>query len=291
MRSISVAIPGFTTDTTATDKHCFAVFGGPGAGKTRFTISAPDPIGFVSLDRKSRKTVDVIRQELDKVVYMSDENLIQPVNPMKMAMLAPDCTSKVVKVNTPTAPMCCAKHFHRWQVNRIKEAVYTLHAHPAIRTIVIDGMTTFWEDVLFAEFGRSQRIMPRDRSTPNREMKEFILSLKDKHLILTHESRDVWKNDKPTDRCELAGWSHTGYNVNAEIEFVCDEHKAETDEGRFYVNVHRCQSNPNIQGPGGKKVLTDDMITFDYLATLIDPDWNPDDEVVDQSTKRLKGAL
>lgn len=293
MRSISIPIPGFSSDTTPSDKHAFAIFGGPGAGKTQFCVSAPDPIGFISLDRKSRKTVDKVNRDLNKVIYMSDPDLIKVIQPMKMATLPAECANKTLRPSPKSpAPLCCAKHFHRWQVDRIKSAVYTLHEHPAIRTIVIDGMTQFWEDVLFAEFGRSQRIMPRDRGPVNREMKDFIGSLSDKHLILTHEARAVYKNDKVVPgKYELAGWPHTGYNVNCEVEFVCDEEKGEGTEGRFAVNVHKCQSNPNIQGPGGKKLLEDDQITFDYLATYIDPDWDPDNEVVDQQTRRLKGEL
>lgn len=288
----SIIIPGFSDDTTPADKHCFSVFGGPGSGKTRFCCTAPDPIGFVSLDRKSRKTVDKVRQELGKTVIMSDPDLVKPLQPMKLAMLKPNCEVKAVSTATnKPAPMCCAVHHYRWQVNRIKEAVYALHDHPAIRTIVIDGMALLWDDILFAEFGRTQKIMMRDRANPNREMKEFIGSLSDKHLILTHEAKQVYKNDKPTGKFESAGWNKTGYNVNCEVEFVNDETKGEEDEGRFYIDVHRCQSNPNIQGPGGRKLLVDDQINFDYLAMQIDPDWNPDDEVADQGTKRLQGKI
>lgn len=288
----SIIIPGFSDDTTPADKHCFSIFGGPGSGKTRFCCTAPDPIGFVSLDRKSRKTVDVVKRETGKHIIMSDPDLVKIIQPMKMAMLKPTCGVTAVKIDTskPT-PVCCAMHFYRWQVNRIKEAVYTLHAHPAIRTIVIDGMALFWDDILFAEFGRTQKIMQRDRANPNREMKEFIGSLSDKHLILTHEAKEIYKNDKPTGKFQSAGWNKTGYNVNCEVEFCNDDTKGDGDEGRFYIDVHRCQSNPNIQGPGGKKLLTDEQITFDYLATYIDSDWDADAEIADQVGKTLKGEI
>lgn len=291
-------IPGFTTDTTPDDRIALSVFGPPGSGKTRFSVSAPGPIGFIPLDRKSRKTVDMVKAELGAEVYMPKRDLVTPINPMKLAMMASECTNKTLLIDTKKpCPMCCAKHYHRWQVNLIKEAVYQLHDHPDIQTIVIDSGTAFYEDLMFATFGRAERIMQRDRGPINREMRDFYASLASKHLIVIHEAREIYKNDKGTGKFEASGWNKTGYNVNAEVELGIDDTKAEGDS-RFFMNVKRCQSNPGIQGPSGLGLLTDDQITFPYLAMAIYPDseleeWTTEGaeekKTVAKATERLAG--
>jgi len=269
--------PGFTSTILADDKLALGIFGEQGSGKTRFGITAPDPIGIIPLDRKSRATVKRISEELGKKVVMPVHDFVRTENPMKMAMLKPTCGQSVDIKLTDAAPRyCCAIHYYRWHVNRIKSAAYTLYNNPGIRSIMIDTGTQLWEDILFAHFGRSERVMPRDRGPANQEMIEFLNCLSGKHLIITHKAREIWRNDKPTGRFDWAGFPHLGYHTNVIAEMVCDETKAEGTEGRFYLNMHLCQDNPDIQGPGGKKLLMDEQINFQTLAYSIYPDQDPD---------------
>lgn len=276
MKEIKVSAE-FTTDPKADDALAIATYGEQGSGKTRFSMTAPDPIGFIPLDRKARKTVERISAELNKRVVMPKADFIRSENPMKLAMLKPWCDNAalIVQWEQPLPPYCCARHYYRWHVNRVKAAAFKLYAHKDIRTIVIDTGTQLWEDILHAHFGRSDRIMPRDRGPANQEMIELLNNLAGKNLIITHKAREIWKNDKPTGRYEYAGFGHLGYHVNTIIHMVNDETKSADDSDRFLLNVMLCQDNPAIQGPGGKALLTDDMITFQNLAFMIFPDDEP----------------
>ncbi len=269
--------PGFTTSIQADDKLAIGLYGEQGTGKTRFSITTPDPIGVIPLDRKTRATVQRISQELGKTVVMPTADFIRVENPMKMAMLPPSCGKSVeIKLTDPAPKYCCAIHYYRWHVNRIKAATYTLYNNRAIRSIVIDTGTQLWEDILFAHFGRSERVMPRDRGPANQEMIEFLNCLSGKHLILTHKARQIWKNDKPTNRFDWAGFPHLGYHTNVIAEMRCDETKEAGDDNRFTLSMVLCQDNPDIQGPGGKDLLADDQINFQTLAYCIYPDQDPD---------------
>jgi hypothetical protein len=230
----------------------------------------PGPIGVVPLDRKSRRTVEMAKAELGKVVMMPKVDLVTPINPMKLASLTPLCKGAVASNINKPAPMCCASHYHRHQVDKIKDAIYTLYGADSIKSIVLDSGTQFYEDMLFAEYGRSQRILPRERGAVNREMRDFYASLSKKNLYITHEARAIYKNDQKTDRIELSGWAHTGYNTNVEIEFGVNDAKEE-GEGKFYLTVKRCQDRPVLQGVSGKQLLTDEEITFPHLAMQMYP--------------------
>ena len=262
---------GFSTNTEPDDKVAIALFGKEGSGKTRFCCTAPDPIGFIPLDRKTRRTVNSINKELGKQIYMPDDDFVRVSNPMKLATLKDSCGSSM-PTKSPGGHLCCAKHYYRQHVNAVKQAAFTLYEHPSIRTIIIDTGTQLWEDMLFAEFGRSQRIMPRDRGAVNQEMIDLLNCLSGKNLIITHKAKEVWKNDHPTGKFEVAGFPHIGYHVNAMVEMAVDAKKKAEDQGRFNLNVHLCQSNPDIQGPNGTGLLQDDAISFPMLALAMFPD-------------------
>ncbi len=272
-----IHIDGFVTNPKAEDALAIMLFGEQGSGKTRFLTTAPDPIGIVPLDRKTRKTVERIANEFGKTVVMPKEDFVRVDNPMRLALLKPTCGQSIEsKLEDKVPKLCCAIHYYRWHVNRIKAAAFKLYAHPEIRTIGIDTGTQLWEDILFAHYGRSERIMPRDRGPANQEMIDFLNALSGKHLIMTHKAREVWRNDKPTGKYEWAGFAHLGYHSNVIAECVCDETKAEGEEDRFRMSVVMCQDNPSIQGPGGRNLLTDDQISFQTLAYAIYPDSDPE---------------
>lgn len=272
-----IKIDGFVSNPSATESIALGLFGEQGTGKTRLLTTMPDPIGIIPLDRKCRATVSRIAEELGKVVVFPKADFIRVENPMRLSMLKPTCGGNVeVKLTDKEPRYCCAIHYYRWHVNRIKAAAYRLYDHPDIRSIGIDTGTQLWEDILFAHYGRSERIMPRDRGPANQEMIEFLNCLSGKHLAITHKAREVWKNDKPTGRYEWAGFPHLGYHVNVIAECTCDETKGPDDENRFALNVVMCQDNPDIQGPGGKRLLVDDQINFQMLAYSIYPEVDPD---------------
>lgn len=248
--------PGFTDNIHADDALALAIFGEQGSGKTRFACTAPDPIGFIPLDRKTRKTVERWMKEFDKKIIMPKADFIRVGNAMQLA-----------KMDEREA-----KKHYRQHVDAIKEAAFRMYDIPEVRTVVIDTGTQLWEDMLFAEYGRSQRIMPRDRGPANQEMIDFLNFMSGKHLILTHKAQEIWKNDKPTGKNRLQGFPHLGYHVNVIAELQNNPTKTLNDSGCFIMNVSMCQDNPEIQGPNGKELLLDEEINFQMLAMKIYPE-------------------
>ena len=272
-----IHIDGFTTDIQPNDALAIAVFGMEGSGKSRFLATAPDPIGVIPLERKSRRTISQVAREFDRTVLMPEEDMVRVSNPMKVAMMD---DPELIK-------------YYRAHVDKVKRAAYTLYAHPDVRTIGIDSATQLWEDMMFANYGRLTRVLQRDRGLINQEFTQFVNNLSGKNLILLHHSKEIYKNDKGTGKYAPAGYPRIGHLVNCTMELVNDPSKGEGDDERFVANIVMCQSNPAIQGPGGKALLTDDSIMFDALAYAIDPDWGEQVEAAQgkRDAKRMIKAV
>lgn len=242
-----------------------ASFGDGGVGKTRFGVTAPG-LGVIPLNGKCRATVERARAELspDKRIWFPKTDLLRHANPMRLAMMEPYCEIK--KVVGVEAPACCARHYYRWHVNRVKDAVWTMAEHPDIRTIMIDDCTQLYEDILYAHYGRANRIS-EDKTVygpPNQEMIDLINTLQDVHLILVHQAKDEYKGKVATGRDTVKGFREVGFYVNTLVEFSRDLVKQQ-----FQLSVRLCQDNASLHGDRGKNLLTDDNITFADLAMKI----------------------
>jgi hypothetical protein len=252
-------------DPTPQKLH-IASFGEGGVGKTRFGVTAPG-LGVIPLNGKCRATVERARQELcpDKKIYFPKADLLRHANPMALAMMEPYCENKLVRVGVD-APKCCARHYYRWHVNRVKDAIWTMAEHPDIKTIMIDDGTQLYEDILYAHYGRANRIS-EDKTVygpPNQEMIDLINSLQDVHLIIVHQAKDEYKGKTATGRDTVKGFREVGFYVNVLVEFSRDVVKKD-----FYLSVRLCQDNAGLHGDAGLKLLRNDDITFAELAMKI----------------------
>lgn len=240
---------------TSPDKLAIANFGGAGSGKTRLIATMPGKIGYVPLDRKSRRTMERAAAEMKlkkgKVLFPK-EDFVRLAKPMQLAMMKPE--EQMV--------------FYREHVNRIKDALFTLAEKPDIDCIGLDTGTQLTEDVLFANYGRDQKIYPRDRGAFNSEMKAIFAAISNKHVIVPHEARAIWKHDKPTDKNEWVGWSKLDYNCNVIIEHVGPPETLPKDYV-FGATVRLCQDRPDLIGEMPWK---DEDISFELIATTIFPD-------------------
>lgn len=258
------------------NKFCVSSFGEEGSGKTHFGGTLPSPIGVVALDRKTRKTIIKSAKLHDKKIIIPDIDFIRVNNPMQLAMMADDCGKHKKPEFGSEMPVCCSSHYYRWHVNRVKQAAFTLVEMPEkkCRSIVIDSGTQFKEDVMFANYGRSQKVIPRDRGAFNQEMIDFMNALSSKHVLITHKAKDVWKNENKTGEQERNGFNQMGYHVNIEIRHWREKKKSKDGSRPFYVDIGQCQANPEIVGD--KMALEDDSINFQQLALLVYPDSDSD---------------
>lgn len=233
------------------DKLAIASFGPSGSGKTRMIATMPGKIGVIPLDRKSKRTIERVAAERNlpkgKIIFPKDD-LVRLGKPMTLMLMDNDGAMK----------------FYRDHVNKVKDAIFTLAEDPTIDSIAIDSGTQLSEDVLFANYGRDQKIMPRDRGTYNSELKQIFVAMQGKQVLVTHEARAIWVNDKPTNKQEPTGWSKLEYNVNMIIE-----HTGPPDTAEFQLIVRLCQDKPEFIG---ETILRGEEIDFPSLANIVYPD-------------------
>ena len=269
-----IKIEGFTSNLRSTEDLNLVIgsFGIQGAGKTRFWTTCPDPIGVIPTNRKTRRTAIDQAELTGKQIFMPEEDFIRHGNPVELAMLDDKKTREYY-----------AKH-----VENMLKAAYRLAAHPDIRTIVVDDFSQFCEDVLFKHYGRTWRIMPRDRGPYNQDIIDFINGVSAKNVVLTHKSAEIWENKTnakgeetgtPTGKFKQKGFGDLGYHCNVVIEMKKNPAWDQNGNGKipwkYSIDIRDCQSRPELEGPQGKDLLTDEFITFGNLAMEIFPNEDP----------------
>lgn len=284
MKELSAEIKFIELTDASPDKLSVASMGEQGSGKTRFGATYPSPIGIIPLDRKTRYSIGKTAVEMGKKVIMPSEDLIRLSNPMELAMMKDDCgTSKTILWKS-APPTCCSTHFYRWHVNRIKETAFKLAEMPdsKCRSIIVDSGSQLSEDILYACYGRTQKVMPRDRGMYNQEMIDFLNAISNKHVLITHKAKEVWVNEKPVPgEFKRKGFGEIGYHCNVEIEHYRGtkgkklKKPADGEEIPFYIDVRQCQANPSLVGE--TKLLENEQINFQTLAMLVFPDSDSED--------------
>lgn len=258
MRS-TIVPPEFTTSIVPDGTISIAPFGGPGSGKTRLFCTAPGRVGILSLDKKTRVTVQKWRLEhpkdMDKFV-MPKKDFIRETN-----------------LDIDTMPEANQIHYYRKIVDEMKAAVKTMARMDDVRTICIDTGTVLFRSMYFAHFARSSRIIPRDRGAVYQEFEDFINSFQHKNLIIAHQPKDIWENDKDTGQKGPDGYKKLGHLVDTVIEMRVSRVK-KLGSGKYIVRVSQSQSAPELEG---QTILTDNEISFPALAMQIRPDSNPGD--------------
>ena len=263
-----------------------AVFGEAGRGKTRFLATGPGNVGVVSFNNKTRRTLEMVKKELGlkKKIFFPREDFVRAGNPMTIAMLPERCGTKNDITLADAPPRCCQIHYYRWHVNRAKDAIWSLVERKDIDTIAIDGGEQFYEDLLYAYYGKSFQISTKRTAYGpiNEEFKTVIKSCNTKHLIIAFESKDEYKPTGKKDengesiRVQTGhqipkGFGDIGYYVGALIEL------SRTEDGTFSASFRMCQEKASLFGASGVDVLQNDMITFPWAASLMRDDTTPDD--------------
>lgn len=281
-----------------------AMYGDRAGGKSRFIGTAPGAIGVLPMEHKSRQSILKAAQEFGKRVIMPEIDLIRSARAALVATMPHACVTaedfhgmkledavksaeRAMQEKAKQIPLdgeqpdCCQRCHYRWHVNRAKSVAFRMAERDDIRTIAIDTFGQFIDDVLFANYGRNEHIMPLDRKSFNREVADFINAIAHKNLILTHHSATVWKDNKPTGRTKpMSSFSKIGHYVSVEIEMTRDDEALKRNqdpkrpEGKdiesvYTLTVKDCQANPELVG---LDLLFDEGINFQNLAALVYPD-------------------
>jgi hypothetical protein len=274
-----------------------SVFGGEGSGKSRMGGTAPGKIGMIPLERKTRQSLLKAASECGTIVVSPDLDLIRAGNPMLVANLPPQCQTEAEHPKATPAflakrmqdisremdldddqPMCCQQHYSRWHANRVKSVAFRMAGMDEVRSIYID-FGQLVEDLLFANYGRTDSIMPLERKSMNQEVKDFLNAINHKHLILSHHATEIWKDNKPTKhRKPASSFSKIGHYTSVLVEMVRDTDREigsgvsggpdVQEPGRWTLYVRDSQANPACIGDS----LVDEDISFDRLGYLVYPE-------------------
>ena len=229
-------------------------FGKAGSGKTEFCCKMPGKTVIIPLNRKTRPTVEAYIRRADipaGKILMPKTDLIRHEKPMELMLLKPE---EAVKR-------------YAGHIDRVMDAVYSAVGRKDIDSIAIDSGTQLSEDLLMSHYGRRDRIMPRDRGPYNNDWKDIFNACQGKHLLVTHEAKEIWRNEKPTGKFEWDGFARLDYYSNVVIEQEYDE-KTVT----WYASIARCQARPDLMGDDGRRMFSNDEIGFYYLAAAIWPE-------------------
>ena len=302
-------------DPTEQAPLVISLYGHQNAGKSRFIGTAPGPIGVIPLENKTKPAVLKAAAEFGKQVVVPEINLIRVENPMRIAAMPPACISEDdykgfknpgAAVNRALlarsaefgydsdAPDCCHMHYYRWHATRTKSDAFRM-VEMGVRTLAIDTFGQMVEDMLFANYGRIDNIMPLEKKSFNQEVREFMSAISHINLILTHHSGEIWKDNKPTNKTKPAStFKKLGHFTGATVELLRADQKTK-GEWMWKLAMRDCTANPALIG---KDLLTDDNITFQNLSLMVFPDsdeiaWEKDWSVLflDRREKGIEAEL
>ena len=273
-----------------------------GRGKSRLLGTMPGDIGVIFTERKSRDTVLATAREYGRRVIGPHIDLVRTGNPMQIALLpdacitldtlrgTPECSGNVkdedivkyaerkmdeVSKRIPldgAQPMCCARHYYRWFVNRVKSVAFRMAEMPNIRSIGIDTFGQLCDDFLFACYGRNDRIIPLERRSYNQEVRDFLNAIACKNLLLTHHTATIWENNKPTGKTKpMNAFSKLGHYTSVAVK----QDRQEVGTGlRYTLSVLDCPANTALIGK--RELLVNEDVDFFHLAMEVYPRADPE---------------
>lgn len=209
-------------------------------GKSHFSLTAPGPIAFFSMDTGEEGVVEKFENKKE-------------INIIRIDRVDNDSPGQAPK-----------------EFDRFKKAYNFALKDKLIRTIIIDTATEIWEILRMARFGKLTQVMPFQYGPVNAEYRALIRDAYnyDKNLILLHKMKAQYINDKRTGEWERAGFSDTGFlvQVNAQIYRYAPQ-----DGGDFAIFIKDCRQNPDVAG----EELVGPMCNFPFLASMVMPEVDP----------------
>lgn len=260
------------------EKLIILLWGVEQSGKSRLLATGPDVAAVVPTDRKARYSVEKAAKDLDKRIMMPMQDFVrEAIKGVRAGWMTEEKDSKEIDTLIESS-----KKTYRTLINDVKECTWTMHDQPQVELVAIDSFTQFYEDMKYAHYGRtghvvkklSEKKMFKDTSQANQELQDFVNSLSDKHLILTHKSKAEYENNAATGDDTWAGYKDLGYLCNLQIETVLNkkfnpDSEKESEQWHYGLNIVKCLHKPELEGAAGQLCLLDDMITLDNLMAAV----------------------
>lgn len=242
---------GYTRANSTTKKRMIiAVDGVEKGGKTHFALTAPEPIGVISVDIGLDGVVQ--KFQADKEIWVAEHKIdMQSIKTLKMNEAAEEAEKALDRL-----------------LKSYKEVLGQAKA------IVWDTATEIWELVRMAEFGKLDHVKPHHYAKPNARYRDLIRMAYDQeftNLLLLHKMKDEYVNDNRTGRKQRAGFSDTGFMVQVNALAWRDRSKdAPPVPDCFHLTIQDCRQNAELSGVD----ISGADLHFATLATLVFPDTN-----------------
>jgi hypothetical protein len=226
-----------------------AVFGPTDSGKTTFACSGPGPILYQGIDQGHEGVVDRLMAE--------GKDIHPAIYTVPNSMRGPKETSQAFCDRIMNES---GKTWKQWDVD------YQAAIDSGCGTVVWDTGDEIFNVLTLSLFGRTSKIMPRDRGiiyqTYSSRVRE-AMKTKDTSLIILHKQKEIWANNEPTGKHTLAGYRDTDYLVPVIVQLG----KKGTGAKRvFTLKVVKCRYNMGLEG----EVF--EGIGFPELAAMVLPD-------------------
>lgn len=256
-------------------------FGEDFTGKSRFGATGPEVIGCVPLDRKTRATFERTAKEMGRRYLLPKQDLVREGNMVvRRGWSATDAElddKEVARITEET------KKAYRAHVNMVKEITWALHDNKDVAVIMIDLFEQLWQDICYAHYGRTGHVvkkiattnkMFKDTSEAGQELQDFVNSISDKHLVLTHRTKDEYFKDVKTGKMTWSGYRYLGHLSNLVVEFVKNKKwdaNSEDEEKNWHygLTVVKSTDMKELEGPDGQLALKDEWIDFPNLQALV----------------------
>lgn len=262
------AVKGFTHDFSGREAMALGVFGGEGAGKTRFLATTTEwaharntvPAWLV-FDRKTRKTVREIHTNSGwDLPLINEKDFITPKQALEIARLDRETESdKVQKVYTDV-------------YKSVLDIVGPLCEDKRVNPICLETGTALYDVISYAHFGKKQGVgKSRAWGPPKQDWSDLLDLLAAKTTLISFWERDEYKDDTRTGKTKPDGPNHLGYTITSLVRLNHDRRAKDPDK-LFTLDVVQSQDNVALEGEGGESILTGDNVTFTNLMQLLRPE-------------------
>lgn len=264
-----------STSLTTTIEDCpkrliLSVMGLEKHGKTRFALTAPDPLVYLATDTGDEGLLQTFKAR-GKRLAVGDYHVA------KVIELGQERDEKVVQA---IADACRPK----WQA--FKHDYLAALKAPKVRSIVVDTGTGVWELRRLSKFGTLSQVPALFYGQINAEMSLLLTAARhhDKNVIWVHRMRPEWedKTDKKTGRTqgqktgryERMGYRDIGFEVMANLLVYRGELDSKGSprpqaRGEFAVEIQDCRNlsgEPTLDLAG--ETLEGEMCDFPHVAAL-----------------------
>lgn len=264
---------GFSRDFSGREAPAIGIFGAESTGKTRLCATAVEYAaehgeipGFLVCDRKTRKTVREVCEELGvELPYINSKDFIAQDKALEIAQLDRESDADNAKI----------QKIYQGVYKTLVTAAVELGRDPKINPIIFETGTQVWDWISFAHFGRKQGVgKSRVWGPPKQDWTDLMDGLSHKTLLLTFWERDAFKGEDRLNFTKPDGPPHLGYTATSLVRLTCDQKKKlskdETYIDRFGCDIYESQDNVGLAGVDG--VLSGTGITYANLMALLRPE-------------------